>query len=90
MVSWVDNLLVLGEVIDVNQIKSDLQAAIVCKCKGTMKEHVGNKIIFCQKSEGFGIVKFIQPVLIQKLEDEFELPKGKPPFMPAVAGQLLI
>jgi hypothetical protein len=36
-------------------------------------------------------IKFTQPVLIQKLKDEFDLPDGgTPPRTPAVAGQVLV
>ena len=46
MVSWVDDLLVLEEKKDIKQIKVDLQEAFICKCDGTLKEYVGNKIDF--------------------------------------------
>ena len=72
-----------------DQIKSDLKSAFVCKFEGELKEYAGNKIDFSQNAEGLGIVKFTQPVLIQKLEDEFELPKGALPRTPAVASQVL-
>ena len=81
IVSWVDNILVLGEKIDVDQAKVDLQEAFVCKCKGTMKEYVGNKIDFSTNNDGLGVAK---------LEDEFKLSSGKPPRTPAVAGQVLV
>ena len=76
MVSWVDDL-VLGEKKDVKQIKLDLQEAFVCKCEETMKKHVGNKIDFSRNENGLRTVKFMQPVLIQKLEDK--LPQKEPP-----------
>ena len=45
-----------------------------------MTEYVGNKID----------MTIIQPVLVQSLEDEFDLPEGKPPRTPATAGQVLV
>ena len=42
------------------------------------------------KSNGLRRVKFTQPVLVQKLEDKFDLPDGVPPNTPAVAGQVLV
>ena len=45
--------------------------------------------ILLGNNDGLGSVKFTQPVLIQKLKDEFELPKGELPRTPAVAGQVL-
>ena len=79
MVSWVDDLLVLGESNGVEQIRNDLKEVFVCKCEGAMKEYVGNKIDFGRNENGLGIIKFTQPVLIQKLEDEFELPNKETP-----------
>ena len=35
-------------------------------------------------------MKFTQPVLVQKLEDEYNLPSGKASKTPAVAGQTLV
>ena len=40
---------------------------------------MGNKIDFSWNNDGLGTVKFTQPVLIQKLEDEFTLPNGESP-----------
>ena len=88
MVSWVDDLLVMGEKNDVKQIKLDLKEAFVWKCKGALEEYMGNKIDFNQNSDRLGRIKFTQPVLFQKLEDEFELLKGEPLRMPAVTGQV--
>ena len=89
MVSGVDDILVLGEKIDVDQVKVDLQEAFICKCEGTVKEYMGNKIDLSWNNDGLGVAKFTQLVLVQKLEDEFELSSGKPPRTPAVAGQVL-
>ena len=35
-------------------------------------------------------IKFLQHVLIQKLEDEFDIPSGQPSMTPAIAGQVLM
>ena len=88
-VSWVDDLLILGEQIDIDQIKLDLSKAFVCKPEGELKEYVGNKIDFSRNENGLGTIKFTQPVLIQKLVDEFNLLGGKTPVTPAIAGQVL-
>ena len=90
MVSWVDNLLVMGEFNDVEQIKLDMKETFGFKFKGALKEYVGNKIDCSQNNDRLGTVKSTQPVLIQKLEDEFKLPDGKSPRMPAIAGQVLV
>ena len=52
---------------------------------------MGSKIDIVRKSDGLATVKFMQPVLIQKLEDEYELPSGtRTPKTPAEAGQTLV
>ena len=88
-VLWVDNLLIVGEQLDIDQIKSDLSNAFVCNPEDKLKEYVGNKIDFSHGENGLGTVKFMQPVLVQKLNDEFVLSGGKSPVTPAVAGQVL-
>ena len=80
----------MGEKNYFKQIKLDLKEAFICKCKGALKEYMGNKIDFSWNSHRLGTIKFTQPVLIQKLEEEFKLPKGEPPRMPAVTGQVLV
>jgi hypothetical protein len=42
------------------------------------------------EADGLETIKNTQPVLVQKLEDEFDLPSGKAPSTPAVAGQVLV
>jgi hypothetical protein len=85
----VDDILALGHPEDVKQIEEDLQSAFVSKCEGEMKEYVGNKVDVVRQSDGRARIKVTQPVLVQKLRDEFELPGGKTPKTPAVPGQVL-
>ena len=73
-VSWVDDFLIIGEQIGIDQIKVDLSDTFICKFKGELKEYIGNKIDFTQAENGLGTANFTQPVLVQKLEDEFNLP----------------
>jgi hypothetical protein len=54
MLSWVDDILALGHLEDVKQIKSDLQSAFVSKSEGKMKEYVGNKVDVVRQSDGKG------------------------------------
>ena len=53
-------------------------------------EYLGSKIDVTRLPSGLATVKFTQPVLLQKLRDEFDLPGGKNPKTPAVAGQVLV
>ena len=54
---------------------------------GPLEEYVGCKIEI-KEIEGKRTLKFTQPVLVQSLVDEFELPNKKPA-TPAVAGLVL-
>mmetsp|Transcript_12683 Transcript_12683/g.27423 ORF Transcript_12683/g.27423 Transcript_12683/m.27423 type:complete len:222 (-) Transcript_12683:2590-3255(-) len=90
MVTWVDDIMVLGELEDVEQLKRDLESVFKCKSEGEVKEYVGSKINIVRKSDGLATVKFTQPVLLQKLEDDYNLPSGRAPKTPAVAGQVLV
>ena len=69
-VSCIDNLLIIGKKVDIEQVKSDLNDAFVCNAEGELKEYVRNKIDFSCGKNGLGMVKFTQPVLVQKLENE--------------------
>ena len=90
MLSWVDDILALGHPEDVKQIEEDLQSAFVSTCEGEMNEYVGNKVDVRRQSDGRARIKVTQPVLVQKLKDEFELPGGKTPKTPAEPGQVLV
>ena len=70
---------------DVDKLDFDLHSAFECKSKGMLKEYVGSRINIVRKRKGLATVKFTQPVLVQKLEDEYNLPSRKAN-TPAVAG----
>ena len=91
MISWVDDLILLGTPSDVEKMKSDLMGAFDCKSKGALTKYVGSKIDVTRGKNGIAQVKFTQPVLLQKLKDEFLVPvEGKAPMTPAVSGQILL
>ena len=87
MLSWVDDIIALGTQNDVDQVEHDLNDEFVCNSEGELKEYVGRKIDVMQKKDGLAIIKFLQPVLIKKLEDGFDVPSGRPLKTPAVAGR---
>jgi hypothetical protein len=89
MLSWIDDNLILGCPEDVEQFRKDIEAVFKCKYEGPLSEYVGSKIDM-KRSESGTEIKITQPVLVQSLEDEFDLPEGKPPRVPATAGQILI
>ena len=90
MVAWVDDVMILGTPELVDKVQRDLESVFTCKHKGELSENVGSKIMIQHDEDGMGTVKFTQPVLIQKLEDEYELTGGSASRLPAMAGQVLI
>ena len=55
-----------------------------------MTEYVGSKLTLTRDDDGKGTIQFTQPVLIQKLKEEYTVPDGPVSKTPAVAGQVLI
>ena len=79
----------MGLPTDVHQIKQDLEKSFVCKSEREMKKYVGNKIDILRDSTGLGTAKFTQPILVQKLKNDFDLGSGTVPRTPALPGQVL-
>ena len=48
-----------------------MKSAFECTCEGALTEYEGSKIDIKRKSNGLADVKFTQPVLVQKLKDEY-------------------
>ena len=91
IVSWVDDLILMGCQRDVDMMKEDLNKAFVCKAEGKLCKFVGSKINSKRDATGIGTAKFTQPVLVQKLIDEYKVDtSGKMPATPAVAGLVLV
>ena len=62
----------------------------MCKHEGELMEYMGSKLSFSRNDDGKGTIKFIQPVLIRKFNEEFKGSDGPMSKMPAVAGQVLV
>ena len=60
----------------------------MCKCKGELIEYVGSKLTF-NNSNGLGVIKFTQPVLICELVEKFKSADGPVFKTPSVARQVL-
>ena len=90
LVAWVDDVMILGPHNMVEQAHQDLERAFMCKHKGELMEYVGSKLSLSREDLGLGMVKFTQPVLVQKLEEEYTPPNGIASKTPAVAGQVLV
>ena len=89
-VAWVHDVMVLGPPSLVEQVQSNLEKAFTCKCKGELTGYTGSKLTFNHDDGGKGTIKFTQPVLIKKLNEEYMISDGPVSKMPAVAGQVLV
>ncbi|MGH7955289.1 MAG: reverse transcriptase domain-containing protein [Gloeomargaritales cyanobacterium] len=83
--SWIDDCLVAGDARAVTTSKQQMKDRFDCDDLGKLKEYVG-----CKAERTDDYVKLTQPVLLQSFEDEFELPKEKPPTTPAEPGKVLM
>ena len=57
MVSWVDDLLIMGEEQIMQMVEQDLDKSFTCKSEGELKEYVGNKIEITRDGSGLGRAK---------------------------------
>jgi len=71
-------------------MEADLNQAFVCKSEGRLTEYVGSKVEIKRNKDGLGTIKITQPVLVQKLEETFDVAGGRDPRTPALAGQTLV
>ena len=68
--------MVLDPPLLVEHVQCDLKMAFTCKCKGELTKYIGSKFNFTQSDNGMGHISFTQPVLVQKLEEEYKPPDG--------------
>ncbi len=73
MISWIDDNIIMVSQDVVKNTKQRLMQLFDCSDEGELKEFVGNQLTPTKN----GGIKFTQPVLIQSLSDEFDLPTGK-------------
>ena len=91
ILSWIDDLLVLGEPEDVELVLQDLESALDCKREGEMKEYVGNVITATENANGTRTLKLLQPVLVRKLKEQYDVPnEDDVPRSPAAAKEILV
>ena len=83
--SWIDDCIYCGKEDEVVKMKEDFTKQLDCEDSGDFNEHVGVKI-----DEKGNAVKLSQPVLIQSLEDEFEIPPKTSCHLPAPPGKDLL
>jgi len=74
----------------VERVQQDLEKAFTCKREWELTEYVDSKLTFNHNTEGKRTVRFTQPVLIKKFNEEYEVPEGPVLKTPAVEGQVLV
>jgi len=82
--TWIDDCLIAGDKKGVQMAKEQIKGRFDCDDVGLLKEYVGCKIDWDEKS-----IRFAQPVLLQSFEDEFKCKAGKV-MVPTEAGGVLI
>ena len=83
---WVDDCLIIGPDGLVTKAKEEMKSLFDCDDVGEMKEYVGCKM---DRNPEDNSMRITQPVLIQSLEDEFDIPDSmREPKTPAEAYRL--
>ncbi len=77
-----DNLIIAPHSI-VDEEKDMIKRHFECDDIGDLSKYIGCKI---DRDRNKNSIRFTQPVLVQSLEDEYELPTGTPPQTPAKPG----
>ena len=85
MLSWIDDNAIVGYEKDMLDLKKELMTQFECDDCGQMDEYVGCTI---EKLESGGI-KFLQKVLVQSFNDEFDIADLKKSNTPAAPGTVL-
>jgi hypothetical protein len=83
--SWVDDFLGAGQMKDIIDSKEAIKSQMECEDAGELLEYIGCKL---DKDVERRTMKITQPVLLQSLKDEFELP-DREYTIPAPAGEVL-
>ena len=82
--------MAVGHPDDVKEMEADIKKAFACKSEGELKEYVRSNIDLTCNKNGVGTVKVTQHVLVQKLEESFDVAGGRNLTTPALAGKVLV
>lgn len=74
--------MVLAPTDLVKTVVQDLETVFTCKYKGPLAEYVGRTITITWDANLMGHVKFMRPVLVQKLAEEYPPTVGPLPKLP--------
>lgn len=85
--SFIDDCINAGKRDRVREAKRKMFRKFECEDVGELREYVGIKI---DRDYENGAMRLTQPVTLQSLEDEFDIPEdGEDPSLPAAAGSIL-
>ncbi len=88
-VIWVDNNLVIAPHSILEQEQDMITKYFECNNFGNMTEYIGCKIKIAILRNTTRSIKISQLVLVQSLQDKFNLPNGVPPTTPAKPGTII-
>ena len=89
VVAWIDDNVVVGKTVAINEVKGKVMQQFECKDCGNLDEYVGLTLERDEKGV-CGELKMYQPVLLQSLVDEFEINPGARTWnSPAEAGSIM-
>jgi hypothetical protein len=88
-VTWVDDILAIGCKMDLDTFEAEIKSELEAKAEPVFEEYLGNAVTIKRDSSGLGEVKFTQPVLLQKLKDNFPIEDNRIPRTPAAPGSEL-
>ena len=77
LVAWVDGVMIVCPPELVKKTQGELEKISTCKCEGPLTKYIGRKITMECDCDGLGKVKFMQPVLVHKLIEEYK-PTDRP------------
>jgi hypothetical protein len=86
-ISWVDDCLVAGKKLEVLIAKGQMTARFDYEEIGEVDGYVGCKV---ERNYENNSIKLTQPVMLQSFIDEFNLPNGPAPNIPATPGDALV
>jgi hypothetical protein len=67
--SIINDIIAFGAKADLDALEADITTSFEAKAEPVFNEYVGNKIDINRGEDGIVTIKFTQPVLIQKLEE---------------------
>ena len=82
-------MLVCGEEADLDGFEREIKSELEAKAEPEFNEYLGNAVTITRDATGLSTIKFTQPVLLQKLKDNYPPDNNRIPRTPAAPGMEL-